>query len=86
MTNGFNKIAIMKLDVLDGLNEIKVLNDSYSNEYDVLPGWNDSTFGATKYKDLPTNAKNYLDYLEEKIKVKIYMISTGPERDQTIII
>ena len=86
MTNGFNKIAIMKLDVLDGLNEIKVLNDSYSNEYDVLPGWNDSTFGATNYKDLPTNAKNYLDYLEEKIKVKIYMISTGPERDQTIII
>ena len=86
MTNGFNKIAIMKLDVLDGLNEIKVLNDSYSNEYDVLPGWNDSTFGATNYKDLPINAKNYLDYLEEKIKVKIYMISTGPERDQTIII
>ena len=86
MTNGFNKIAIMKLDVLDGLDEIKVLNDSYNNEYDVLPGWNDSTFGATNYKDLPTNAKIYLNYLEEKIKVKIYMISTGPERDQTIII
>ena len=85
MTNGFNKIAIMKLDVLDGLKEIKVLIDSINNEYDVLPGWDNSTFGITKYEDLPRNAKSYLDYLEEKINVKIFMISTGPERDQTII-
>tara|TARA_A100000164_G_C21837577_1_gene738480 strand:- start:577 stop:1281 length:705 start_codon:yes stop_codon:yes gene_type:complete len=86
MTNGFNKIAIMKLDVLDGLNEIKVLNDSINNIYDVLPGWADSTFGITDYEDLPTNAKKYLNYLEEKMNVKIYMVSTGPKRDQTIFI
>ena len=86
MTNGFNKIAIMKIDVLDGLKKIKILKDSLSNEYDVLPGWDDSTFGVTNYKDLPFNAKNYLNYIQERINVKIYMISTGPERDQTIVI
>ena len=86
MTNGFNKIAIMKLDVLDGLSEIKVLNNSINNQYDVLPGWENSTFGITEYKDLPANAKKYLKYLEEKINVEISMISTGPERDQTIVI
>ena len=42
MTNGFNKIAIMKLDVLDGMKEIKVLNGS---GYDTFLGWNESTFG-----------------------------------------
>ena len=84
MTNGFNKIAIMKLDVLDGLKEIKVLVED--KNYNVLPGWSESTFGATSYNDLPVNAKNYLEYLEKNLKVKIYMVSTGPERNQTIII
>ena len=84
MTNGFNKIAIMKLDVLDGLKEIKVLVED--KNYNVLPGWSESTFGATTYNDLPVNAKNYLEYLEENLKIKIYMVSTGPERNQTIII
>ena len=83
MTNGFNKIAIMKLDVLDGLKEIKVLQDE---NYNVLPGWDESTFGATDYNDLPDNAKNYLEYLEKNLSVKIYMVSTGPERNQTIFI
>ena len=84
MTNGFNKIAIMKLDVLDGLKEIKVLVED--KNYNVLPGWSESTFGTTTYNDLPVNAKNYLEYLEENLKIKIYMVSTGPERNQTIII
>ena len=54
--------------------------------YNALPGWSESTFGATTYNDLPANAKNYLEYLEENLKVKIYMVSTGPERNQTITI
>ena len=87
MTNGFNKLAIMKLDVLDGIKNIKVLKSYSSGEdYDVLPGWDDSTFGAKSYNDLPSNAKKYLNYLEENLKVKIFLISTGPERDQTIFI
>jgi len=85
MTNGFNKIAIMKLDVLDGIKEIKVLN-SIGNKikYDTLPGWDQSTVGIKDYSRLPENAKKYLNYLEKELGTKIDIISTGPERDQTI--
>ena len=81
MTNGFNKIAIMKLDVLDGIKEIKVLkNDDYIN----LPGWDQSTFGINDYSKLPINAVKYIEFLEGKLDVEISIISTGPERNQTI--
>tara|TARA_B100001029_G_scaffold50877_1_gene40662 strand:- start:3347 stop:4459 length:1113 start_codon:yes stop_codon:yes gene_type:complete len=83
MTNGFNKIAIMKLDVLDGIEEINVLNGA---RYDTFPGWNESTFGIKNSSDLPENAKNYLSYLKKELKVNIDIVSTGPERDQTISI
>lgn len=87
MTNGFNKIAIMKLDVLDGIKEIKVLKESTNNiKYDTLSGWKDSTYGVKNYYDLPENAKAYLSYLEKMLDIKISIISTGPERDQTIYI
>jgi adenylosuccinate synthase len=52
--------------------------------YEMLPGWRSSTFGLTRYEDLPTRARQYLDFLEERIGVEIGCISTGPERDQTI--
>ena len=81
MTNGFNKIAIMKLDVLDGMKEIKVLNGV---GYDTFPGWNESTFGIKNSSALPENANKYLNYLKKELKVDIDIISTGPERDQTI--
>ena len=81
MTNGFNKIAIMKLDVLDGMKEIKVLNGS---GYDTFLGWNESTFGIKNSSALPENANKYLNYLKKELKVDIDIISTGPERDQTI--
>ena len=81
MTNGFNKIAIMKLDVLDGIKEIKVLkNDDYIN----LPGWDQSTFGINDYSKLPINAVKYIEFLEGELDVEISIISTGPERNQTI--
>ncbi len=53
--------------------------------YEELPGWKDSTVGLTKLKDLPVNARNYLARIEELAGVPIDIISTGPDREQTII-
>ena len=52
--------------------------------YKIMPGWKSSTFGITEWSDLPKNAQNYINYIEEVIKIKISIISTGPERSQTI--
>ena len=52
--------------------------------YEKIPGWKESTFGITKWSDLPINAKKYVLFLEELIDIKISIISTGPERSQTI--
>ena len=54
--------------------------------YEVMPGWMQSTFGITSYDDLPENAKKYIKRLEEVSGVRIDVISTGPDRDQTIIL
>ena len=81
MTNGFNKIAIMKLDVLDGIKNVKVMKD---NKYITLPGWEQSTFGIDDYSKLPINAIKYIDFIEEELNVEVSIISTGPERKQTI--
>jgi len=53
--------------------------------YEELPGWQDSTVGVTKLKDLPDNARKYLDRIEELAGVPVDIISTGPDREQTII-
>jgi adenylosuccinate synthase len=52
--------------------------------YEKLPGWQRSTFGLKDYSQLPPNAKTYLRYLSDQVGVEIAMVSTGPERDQTI--
>lgn len=54
--------------------------------YEEIDGWNSSTRGIMKYDDLPLNAKKYLKRLEEIVGVKIDIISTGPERESTIIL
>jgi len=54
-------------------------------EYENLPGWKQSTVGITRFEDLPANARSYLDRLQSLVGVPITMISTGPDRDQTII-
>ena len=54
--------------------------------YETVPGWSESTAGARNLEDLPTNARNYLKRLEEICGVPVDMISTGPERDETIIL
>ncbi|MDQ3801039.1 MAG: adenylosuccinate synthase [Acidobacteriota bacterium] len=103
--NGFDSVALTKLDVLDALEEIKVCVgyeiggeriDTFpavSHDlrqikpiYETLSGWKSETLGITKIEDLPENARRYVDFLSQSIGVEIGLISTGPERDQTIIL
>jgi len=103
--NGFDSMALTKLDVLDALEEIKVcvgyeidgkrieIFPAVSAElakikpiYETLPGWQTDTLGVTDFEKLPENAKRYVKFLSDSIGVEIGLISTGPERDQTIII
>jgi adenylosuccinate synthase len=53
--------------------------------YECLPGWRTATVGVSRYEDLPAKARDYLAYLENRTGVEIACISTGPERNQTIV-
>lgn len=53
--------------------------------YESMPGWSESTFGTTRYDELPTNARRYLDRLSELTGIPISIVSTGPDRDHTIL-
>jgi adenylosuccinate synthase len=103
--NGFDSLALTKLDVLDALDEIKVCVgyeidgnriDTFPAVsidlqkikpiYETLEGWKTETLGTTKIENLPTKAREYVEFLSNSIGVEIGLISTGPERDQTIIL
>ena len=103
--NGFDSVALTKLDVLDALDEIKVCVgyeidgvkvDTFPAVsldlrqikpiYETLEGWKSETLGTTKFEDLPPKAREYVEFLSNSIGVEIGLISTGPERDQTIIL
>jgi len=60
------------------------LQQIISPVYETMPGWQSSTFGITQWSDLPKNAQNYINYIEKVIETNISIISTGPERSQTI--
>jgi len=98
-------LCITKLDVLDGLDTIRIcvgyrVNGEVTPEpplsvegyaaiepvYEELPGWHESTVGVTAYQGLPLNARKYLERLQSLVGVPIDMISTGPEREQTIML
>jgi adenylosuccinate synthase len=98
-----SSLCVTKLDVLDGLDTIRVcvgyridgtliatpplLCDQFGNceaVYEELPGWKESTIGKTRYEDLPDNARRYLERLQALLDVPIDIISTGPDRNQTI--
>ncbi|MGA2190117.1 MAG: adenylosuccinate synthetase, partial [Steroidobacteraceae bacterium] len=53
--------------------------------YEEHPGWKDSSVGITRHEELPLNARTYLERLQALVGIPITIISTGPERDQTII-
>jgi adenylosuccinate synthase len=54
--------------------------------YETLPGWSENTFGLNRWEDLPKNAQAYLKRLEDLCDVPVDIVSTGPERDETIVL
>ena len=103
--NSINAICLTKLDVLDGLDIVKVCVgyqdeagqavawpasseafDTVTPVYVDLPGWHDSTVGAKSLADLPKNARAYIEYIEKAIGARIDIVSTGPDRVETIVL
>ena len=86
MLNGVTGIALMKMDVLDELNSIRICVDVVDGEpvYEEMSGWRTSTVGITQYKNLPELAQKYISRIEELVGVEIVLISTGPDRAETI--
>ena len=103
--NGVDGLCITKLDVLDGMTEIRIAT-SYIKDgkpleliptgaeavarcvpvYETVPGWQESTLGARTFDALPANARAYLRRVEALTGVPIAMVSTGPDRDETILV
>lgn len=53
---------------------------------ETLPGWKESTAGITRWEDLPANARTYIRRIEALLQVPVTILSTGPDRHQTIVI
>jgi adenylosuccinate synthase len=103
--NGVNGLCVMKLDVLDGMDEIRICTrytvagkpvellptgaDAVAEcvpVYESLPGWRDSTVGVRSFDALPASARAYLRRVEALAGVPLAMVSTGPDRDDTILL
>ena len=101
---GIDGIALTKLDVLDGMDEIKICvgykldgevvdylpagqaaQAKLESVYEVIEGWQESTFGARSWADLPAAAIKYVRRVEELIETPVTLLSTSPERDDTIL-
>jgi adenylosuccinate synthase len=72
-------------EILDHMPALARVIDQIEPVYETVPGWNCPTEGLTEYAQLPPAAKAYLQYLEDQTGVEIGSVSTGPEREQTII-
>jgi adenylosuccinate synthase len=103
--NSITGFCLTKLDVLDGLEEIKICTaykmpggklvdvppmcaDGYELAvpvYESMPGWTESSFGVTSFAALPKNAQAYVRRLEELTGIPMDIISTGPDRNETMI-
>ncbi|MBN06470.1 MAG: adenylosuccinate synthase [Rhodospirillaceae bacterium] len=102
---GITGIALTKLDVLDGMPELKVCIGYELNGktldifpasvtaqrdvkpiYEVLDGWSESTEGARSWAELPANAIKYVRRIEELIETPVALLSTSPEREDTILV
>jgi adenylosuccinate synthase len=105
VNSSVSSLCVTKLDVLDGLDLIRIcvgyrVNGVVSPEpptsvegyadiepiYEELPGWHESTAGITQYQALPLNARRYLERLQALVNSPIDMISTGSDREQTIVL
>lgn len=104
-TGGIDGIALTKLDVLDGFDELKIcvayeLNgerlDYYPASqidqenvkpiYETITGWQQSTYGARSWAELPAEAIKYVKRVEELIETTVTLLSTSPEREDTILV
>ena len=102
---GVTGIALTKLDILDGFDELKIcigyridgaivhhfpaiehLQTKIEPVYESMPGWSESTQGARSWKELPANAIKYIRRIEELIEAPVALLSTSPERDDTILV
>ncbi|MBR9909802.1 MAG: adenylosuccinate synthase [Gammaproteobacteria bacterium] len=103
--NSISGLCLTKLDVLDGLDEVKICigykdRDGYDTcvpfdaegwqevqpVYETMAGWKESTFGVSRWDDLPANAQAYIKRLEELVGAPADIISTGPDRIETIVL
>ncbi len=103
--SGVNGIALTKMDVLDGLDELKIcvgyeldgqpldyLPTAADQQarvvpvYETIEGWKDTTAGARSWADLPAQAIKYVRRIEELIRCPVALVSTSPERDDTILV
>jgi adenylosuccinate synthase len=103
--SGINGIALTKLDVLDGFEELKLCTGYILDGepidhlpaaqgaqarvepvYESLEGWSESTAGARSWADLPANCIKYVRRVEELIEAPVAMLSTSPEREDTILV
>ncbi|MEX6507332.1 adenylosuccinate synthase [Jiella sp. M17.18] len=103
--NGIHGLALTKLDVLDGLEEIKIvvgyrldgktidyLPASLAEQqrvepvYETLEGWQETTAGARRWSELPAQAVKYVRHIEELVAAPVTLLSTSPERDDTILV
>jgi len=103
--NSISGICLTKLDVLDGLDEIKICVgyqdadgsdadmpmhaddfESITPVYETMPGWSAVTVGVQKLEDLPEAAKNYIYRIEELTGAPVDVVSTGPDRVETIVL
>jgi adenylosuccinate synthase len=103
--NGLSGLCITKLDVLDGLDVVRVAVgykvDGKTRDilpvgaealaicepiYEEHPGWKESTFGVKAFDKLPANARTYLRRLEALVGAPVDLISTGPDREETIVL
>jgi adenylosuccinate synthase len=104
-TSGINGVALTKLDVLDGFEELKIctgymvdgveydhlpaaaaLQAKAEPIYETMPGWSESTEGARRWADLPAAAVKYVKRVEELIETPVALLSTSPEREDTILV
>jgi len=103
--NGVSGLCITKLDVMDGMETVRLgvgyrINGVDSDilpvgadaladcqvVYEDMPGWNESTVGVRRYEDLPLAARSYLERIAKVCGVPVDMVSTGPDRDETIVL
>ena len=91
--NSLTGLCITKLDVLDGLESVSICvgynnagSDTPEPIYEVMPGWQETTVGVNSVAELPANARAYLKKIQETCEIPIDIVSTGPDREQTIVV